>query len=99
MGIPQKVEVAVTKVRWLKKIGTHKAGDIEDVSTARIKNLLDAGLVELYPAEKKAKPSRKVEIATVEPDAETATVVPVAKRTTKESTNRHPLKRCVETPK
>ena len=70
-------EVPVTKVRWIKAINTHKLGDIEDVSTARVKNLLNAELIELYPP--KAKPPTKtvkVERAVVEPVEEAAEVAP-----------------------
>ena len=91
MGIPPKVVVPTTKVRWIKNINTHRAGDIEDVSTARLKNLLAGGLVELYPpkVEKKAKPKVKptVEVATAAPEAESAEVSPV------EVKRPHPLTR------
>lgn len=84
MPKPEPPEVPKTKVRWIKAINAHKLGDIEDVSTARVQNLLNAGLIELYPpkatprSEPKPKPDEKKEDE--KPVVETADARPALSR-------------------
>ena len=82
MGIPPKIEVPKTKVRWLININAHKIGDIEEVSNGRLRNLLTDGMVELYPPKAKVevKVAPKVEVAVAEPKVEAAVVEPVPQR-------------------
>lgn len=68
---PPKVDV--TKVRWVKSVNAHKIGDIEMVSTARVKNLTEAGFISLTLS---PPPKPKVERAVAPPKLSEAADAP-----------------------
>lgn len=52
-ALPQGADIGqpkTTRVKWIKNVNSHRKGDVEEMSTARVQNQLDLKNIKLCPA-------------------------------------------------